>query len=288
MNFVIKKINMRLVVKNTQYKKDEVIKNTKNEIKETQMVLEMSIGEIFLEIDRERFKLAMLSSIVNVVLVFLILNYIFTLFRFNFLLNIVISGIVFYASMHLYMKKFDVPSLKKRDPKTEEMLKTARDNVKEDNVVVSEFFKQIAEKVKDVSFSDLFSMRSFTIRLVLIIVIALFSVLMPASEAALHLGFLGNLFQNNGIGEGISLDSNEDIFKAPEIIDAENQEIQINIKASNNELDFSKIKEIEQREFARNPFPTAAEAVSDTPSNEKAHEDFALIKEYNLAIRESG
>lgn len=51
-------------------------------------------------------------------------------------------------------------------------------------------------------------------------------------------------------------------------------------------MDFSKIKEVEQREFARNPFPTEAEAVSDTPSNEKEPEDFDLIKQYNLAIRE--
>ncbi len=246
----------------------------------------MSISELFLEIDRERFKLAILSSTVNVILVFLALHYIFTLFKLPAIMNVVISAVIFYLSMHAYMKRFDVPSLKKRDPKTEEMLKTARDNVKEDNIVIAEFFRQVGEKAKDVSFSDLLSLRSLTIRLVLILVVAIFSVLLPASELAPQLGLLGSLFPSGNIGEGISLTDNNDILDSPDAIDL--QELSINIQPSNNELDFSKIKEPEQKEFTRNPFPTTAEAVSDTPSDERVPEDFELIKEYNIAIHENG
>jgi len=245
----------------------------------------MSISEMFHEIDRERFKLAVLGSIVNVVLVFLALHYIVEFFSISEFINVAISVIVFYLSMHTYMKKFDLSSLKKRDPKIEEMLKTARDNVKEDNIIVTEFFKQVTEKVKDISFSDLLSLKNLSIRLACIVIVAMFSVLMPAAVLAQQVGFAGFVFPDINIGQGIGIMDKNDVLNNPDLIDA-SQDIMINIQPSTNELDFSKIKEIEDREFARNPFPTAAEAVSDTPSSEKAPEDFDLIKEYSLAIRQ--
>ena len=188
-------------------------------------VITMSIRDVFLEIDRERFKLAILSSIVNVVLLFLVLNYVFGIFNIPVTINLIINAILFYLSMHIYMKKFDVQSLKRRDPKTEEMLKTARDNIKEDNVVISEFFRQVTDKVKDLSLSDLLNLRGLTIKLVFIIIIAIFSILMPPAVIAQQLNF-STLFVP--ISTGISFDDKNDVLDNPEAIDLR-ENIQINI-----------------------------------------------------------
>ena len=241
---------------------------------------------MFFEIDRERFKLAVLESVVNAALAFLVLYYVCTLFAFPLVFAAALTALVFAASMHRSMRRFDISSLRKRDPKTEEMLKTAKDNLKETNPVATAFFRDVLGKAKDVSLADLLSLRSFTVRLLAIVVVGVASVMMPPAVLGQQLTLWGPLFPAD-VGQGIVTDRS-DILDNPDLIDLTTQTIQINIQPSSNELDFSTLKDIEEKNFARNPYPTEAEAVSDTPSNEGVPEDFDLIKEYNLAIHQGG
>jgi len=247
----------------------------------------MGIVEMFMEIDKERFKVTLLNSVVNAVMAFLILQFALSFFGIPFYINLVSIPVVFFISMRYYLRKYDIGYVGKNDPSVVEILKTAKDNIRKENVIVEMFFRDVTQKARNISIDRLLSMKFLTARIAIVFVFMVLLVMFPAKEVGPGIaGFFGDVF-SNGISDVGSIGFNDpnDIYGDPELINLGNEKLQINIQPSNNEIDFSQFKEIDKKEFSRNPFPTEAEAVVDTPSNEKEPEDFELIKEYNLRIR---
>jgi hypothetical protein len=246
----------------------------------------MGIVEMFMEIDKERFKVTLLNSVVNAVMAFLILQFVLSFFGIPFYITFISIPVVFFISMRYYLRKYDIGYVGK-DPSVVEILKTAKDNIRKENVIVEMFFRDVTQRARNISIDRLLSMKYLTARIAIIFVFMILLVLVPAKEVAPEIaGFFGNVF-DNGISDvgSIGFKDPNDIYGDPELVNLGNEKLQINIQPSNNEIDFSQFKEIDRKEFSRNPFPTEAEAVVDTPSNEKEPEDFELIKEYNLRIR---
>lgn len=247
----------------------------------------MGVVDLFLEIDREKFKMALLNSIVNALLVFLVLQFFLAFFRAPLYITLASVPVVFALSMHRYLKRYNLSYLEKENPDAVEMLKTAKDNIREKNAIVEMFFSELPQRVKNISLDKFLSIKYIALRIVVIFVFMMLIVMVPPSDVTPGLeNLFGGLLQNGRPNiENIALKNPDDIFGDPQLIKLGDEQIQINIQSSNNEIDFNKEREISKREFTRNPFPVEAEAVLDTPSNEKEPEDFELIKNYNLKIR---
>lgn len=246
------------------------------------------IIEVFFEIDREKLKVVSFNSFVNALLIFLVVFFFLANYDFKIYASLIISVIGFFASFYHYRKRYSLDFIEGKNPDFREILKTAKDNLREQNIVVEIFFREVVSRVRNLSLTDLINVKGLSFRIGLIVLMTFLIFLIPATEVARNniiSGLLSGL-QAQGSGlTGIALKKSDDIFGKPTLINLGTKELQISIQQANNELDFSKVREVQRREFSRNEFVTDVEAVADVPSNEKLPEDYDLIKAYNLRIR---
>lgn len=244
----------------------------------------MEILDLFHEMGREKIKMAIMHSIINVVLVFLVINFVFQIFSIPIYVSILISIVLFYISMVRYKRKYSIKYIEKKNPQVEEILETAKDNIKEDNIVTRLFFKDVIVHARKISLGELVNLKTLYFRIFAIVIIAMITMLLPPSDVAAGIDLLDLDMNDRAVFDSIGLRKTDDIFGVPKLIDLGDETLEIEVESS-NEFNLDKLTEEEGKDFTKNPFPTQAEAVADTPSNEKLPEDFELIKQYNLEIR---
>lgn len=249
----------------------------------------MDIRGMFLAIHKEKYKLALLNSMLNVIFTFLVLQVFLSVFGVQGYLAALIAIITLPINMRHYMRRYSLEAIEASNPEIREMLTTARDNIRERNVVTQAFFREVVDRARQAYFGGLVSLRKMNVKIIAIVVLSMAIVFAPADGGIrVDLGQIAGLLDFSKIRfdiGGIALQDPSDILGDPKVASLGDNELQINLRPSNNEIDFSKPTEIEQKEFARNQFPVDVGAVADTPSNEAIPEEYELIKQYNLKIR---
>ncbi|MBI4176089.1 MAG: hypothetical protein HY518_02715 [Candidatus Aenigmarchaeota archaeon] len=249
----------------------------------------MDVRNMFMQIHREKYKLALLNSVVNMIFTFLVLHIFLSIFSVKPYVAAIISIITMPINMRHYMRKYSIDAIEGKNPEIREMLKTAKDNIRENNIVAQMFFRDVVDKVRHVYVGSLVSMKKLNVKMVAIVILTMAIVFAPADGGVkIDLNQIAGILDLSKINfdlGGIAFQDPDDILGDPRLVDLGNKELQINIRPSNNEIDFSKPLEEERKEFARNQFPVDVGAVADTPSNEAIPEEYDLIKAYNLKIR---
>ncbi len=240
------------------------------------------IREFLKELLGERVKIAAINSAINAVLVFLVSNFFLGTVAF---LPLLPAGMVFAFSMYYYMRTYDLAYIESRNREVSEMLTTARDNAEKTNIVIVLLFQDLVKKAKNISFETLLNRWTFYGRLgIVIALVALTTFITPQqvnhalSDFAEALS-LGMKQLQAGLKEG------DDILSDGELLELGSEEFQLSINPSSNEIDFERERPAEKRTFARNDFPSDADAVLDELNIEKLPEEFELVKAYSLRVR---
>ena len=97
------------------------------------------IKALFNEVKIEMLKVALINSFLDSIMIFFICYFVVSFFNIKFLYSLLIPGIItfifFVISFLLKIKKLRLKNMEDANPQVKEMLRTAHDNMNEDNIM---------------------------------------------------------------------------------------------------------------------------------------------------------
>lgn len=252
------------------------------------------IKKLFRELYYEVFKIVLIHSIADALIVFLILLNITALFRVRFYYALVISLVMLLIDIILRMRHVKLKKIEQKNPQINEILRTARDNYNGEDFMVRAMFEELIAKMKSVSAGSIAESKVLFFKLVAVCILSFAVIIISASNIHVpkevfdvdnyykffarqkeSLNFYGIEFNN----------TDADIYGASHLSKLGNKEIELRVTPGINKISFENIKDPEEKEFEKGTFPKEIYAVSDSPNEEKAPKEAKLAIDYNLRLK---
>lgn len=220
----------------------------------------------------------------------------------------IIPAAIYFHKIYNNKKKTNAYSIiEEKFPELKDKLKTARDNLDDENIFVRSLHQEVTKELNQVPtslFLDHKKTRNDIILLavlaIIIIAIAPFNIQfikikfnpedfrldLEGTDLLKAMAFGGD--EEGGGGEGAGGGVNEDIFGEKSIALLGDEDLEVMLSLSNNEIDVSNVKEVEEIQF-KSTYPdeigaTAASSFEgDIPKEQQE-----LIKNYYKKIAEEG
>jgi len=258
------------------------------------------IIELLKEMKIEILKLNILTTIMNTILFFFLVEIVISLFDLTVFISLLCSAVFFFFNFISNMKKIKLKVFEDNNPEIDEMLSTAKDNLDQDSVMVYALFDDVMHQAKKISSGSLFDVRNFTFKIIGLFVLSLILIF----TSPIHIGLLSedgiipdaviNIFRGGSgkyfEGEIISdeLDDDNSIYGDSNIAKLGNEELEIHINSELSKIDLSKVNAVEDEGAELNAFPVDVQAVSGESSTEDMPKESKLAMDYNTKLREIG
>lgn len=254
----------------------------------------------------EIFKNIILSTFLKTMVVFFVFDIIKSFMDFSFTFSYIAAGAYFMIVMLKRAREINIKVFEKHNPEIKEMLTTAADNVRNENTVVLELFKEVMQKLKKVSSGTIIMPGTIMMLIIAIPVLALIDFqLTPvridaiSQEAIMQnlekVTFIKNIFKKANV------DDSDDVIEESELLDDEDiygersvailgdNEIDIKLNLG-YETDLTKPREEDIEQTVFTDFPTEDDTVVayDASSRSEVLEisnEAKLAREYNERIR---
>ena len=254
------------------------------------------IKRLFTEIKLRFTLLALFNSMISSVLVYASFFILLMFTNLNVLLASIPGIIAFVIFFEKNMMQNPVREIEDKYPDLNERLRTSKDNVDKDNIVVNHLNAEITEKIKRVSMFSFFDVNK-TLVMSAASGVMVFLIIYLSS---LNLGYivdLSNLKPDlksqfdistiTGVDEETKFEKWEkDIYGQRSVALLGKQELNITVDVSQSELDLSQIKEVRRQDFT-DEFPNQISAIADVSYEEEIQKDYKeIIKSYFQRIAE--
>ena len=248
------------------------------------------VKKLFRELWFELFKIILLDNFFNAAIVFLGIYFIISFFAWNVWIAllpamIVFTGLVVYDIKHIRLKYVE-----DRNLPIQEILRTARDNLNESNVMLFALFEELVDKMKKVTSTSLVDFKLVSVKVGIIAALSFMIVLtapftVNLDKVNVPLDKFKIFFGGDTISIGDELDSVE--FSDDRGLYGDKSVAVLGVNVYDLELGGGKTvyEEEESARDARNyDFPVEAFAAAESFSDEKQPKEMQLAKQYSLEI----
>lgn len=251
------------------------------------------IKSLFRELRWEAFKIIVLDSILESVLFFFILHIIVSFFKLPNYISIIVAALFFMGNVNYRMKRVKLKDIEKHNPSIKEILRTANDNVNENNFVALALFEDLIQRMKNVSAGSMMKHGKVLTKMLAVFMLGFVMIVLSANNITIDKvdipGFQGKYAQSSKAAReifGIEFNESTDIYGDTSIAKLGTEEVTLKLNPLMNEVNLAQVKDVEENEFEEGWFPTDITATSDSPSEEKAPEEADIAIAYNLKIKE--
>ena len=235
------------------------------------------ITSMLRELRNEIRKIIFLDSFLNSAIVFLVFYIILTLISIKGLyafIPFIIAFIFFYKDK---LKKTSLAEVEKRNPNVAEMLRTAADNVKVENVVTKQLNEDVLREMKKVATSSFFTPKILTSKIISVSALSLIILFILSSN--LHIVDVNNLIKGLGYMPEKVFGSDEGLYGDESAAQLGKEKVTFELNPMSYELNLDQIRPPEKKEFESK----YAEDVTATP--EKSFEENIPKEQQELVKR---
>ncbi|KHO46449.1 MAG: hypothetical protein QS98_C0003G0057 [archaeon GW2011_AR3] len=241
------------------------------------------IVKIIKELRGEVFKVVILESFLDATLVFLGVFMVLSLLNLRNFYALAPAILALFVLMWYRIRQFRLKTVEERNPVVREMLRTAADNASRDNFVVRALNMELVDKMRKVSSSSLMNTGNVVGKLIGIVVLAILTVYVSATQ--FHLFDLNKLLYGNLnpiATEGSLSDIYGDKTPVPKI---GSNPVDIKLNPLSYEININKIDEAKKKEF-RSDFPVEVFAAQEKSYEENIpREQQIIVRNYFASIK---
>ena len=258
------------------------------------------IKDLFDEVKFEMLKVVLINIFLDSVMVFFIAYFITSFFNIRFLYILLIPAIItlifFFTVFMIRIKKLRLKAMEDANPQVKEMLRTAHDNMGEENLMTAALFSELKKKMRTVSTGNLLESKKIITKIisaVLIVFLIIFVSSLNINLKKIDIPFEKLRFMIPGGKEEYSEASITDlVFNETEVVYGEasiaklgNEEIDLNMNPSMSEIDFNKIGEAEREALREGSLPQEIGVNPDAFSNQEVLDEAEQAANYSQRIK---
>ncbi len=253
----------------------------------------MRVEKLLQRLKREFIKVNLIQASLDTLLFFLTANLVLFLFDFQLLSSFTnlqaLSGFsmfFFLGDLVYRIQKYRLEIYEEKNPELREVLRTARDNLNQQNIVSQALFDDVLDRARAVTSESIIPSKTIIQKILVVGTLSFLTVLSGIADFQLQEDggellpggdALSQLITGEGGDDGFELENSSQIFGETTEIDSSDLDLEFNITGSGEseegETDFS----------AR----VQGESVLDV-SGQSLTQDLELAKQYNLEIKELG
>lgn len=211
-----------------------------------------SIVYLLKELKYEVVKMVFLNTFLDMALLFLGLYLIFILLHFYPIFMALIPAlIVFVVILRRRLNRFGLKSVEDKNPDIKEILRTAADNIDEDNFVVHQLHIELIRKMKNVTSSSFIKLGEVSTKIGVTLALSFFVIFLSANNiyiVDLNKIFIDTFIPTQKGKEGFG----EDIYGDKTELEQIDKEIEFEFKPLSFEINIDKVGEVESKDFERN------------------------------------
>jgi uncharacterized membrane protein (DUF106 family) len=228
------------------------------------------IKALFNEVKLEMLKIALIYSFLDSIMVFFIVYFVVSFFNIKFLYALlipaVITAIFFAVNLVTRINKLRLKTMEDANPQVKEMLRTAHDNMGEENLMMIALFEELKGKMKTVSSGNLLESKRIIIRIVSAVIIVFLIIFVSAFDVNLKkidipfakLRFMAG--NNNAYGEGnitdLVFNETDVVYGDASIAKLGNEKIDLNVNPTMSDIDFNKVSDAEKDNLREGEVPS--------------------------------
>jgi hypothetical protein len=251
------------------------------------------ISRLFLELKLEIIKVAVFRAFLNTVIVFLALALLANFFSVKIIYALVLALIFFAINTYLNYASVTLKSIEEQNPEVREMLRTAKDNMQGDNIMVKALHQELLQKAKHISSGNLFSYRNLVVKFVIIAALAfgmIFTATMNVNFKSINPSFDALRFKNTKTTDSppvdltdVTLEDASDLYGEERVAKLGNEILNLNINPSLSEIDLNKVSEEEGTSLSRVSYPVdVGQAQGAGAGGARKTEDSELVNAFYL------
>ena len=260
------------------------------------------IKDLFNEVKIELLKVMLINTFLDTIMVFFISYFVVSFFNIKFLYIIMIpAGITFlffFVSIILRVQKLRLKSMEDANPQVKEMLRTAHDNMDENNIMAVALFSELKKRMRTVSTGNLLESKKIITRIISAVAIVFLIIFVSSLNINLQkidipfekLKFMIPTSDSSGHEEGELIDI---VFNETEVVYGEasiaklgNEEIDLNMNPSMSEIDFNKVGETEREDLREGGVPQEIGVNPDAFSNQEVLDEAEQAANYSQRIKD--
>nr|MCK4930014.1 hypothetical protein [Nanoarchaeota archaeon] len=258
------------------------------------------IKDLFDEVKFEMLKVVLINIFLDSVMVFFIAYFITSFFNIRFLYILLIPAIItlifFFTVFMIRIKKLRLKAMEDANPQVKEMLRTAHDNMGEENLMTAALFSELKKKMRTVSTGNLLESKKIITKIisaVLIVFLIIFVSSLNINLEKIDIPFEKLRFMiPGGKEEYIEASITDLVFNETEVVYGEasiaklgNEEIDLNMNPSMSEIDFNKIGEAEREALREGSLPQEIGVNPDAFSNQEVLDEAEQAANYSQRIK---
>ncbi len=259
------------------------------------------IKGLFNEVKIELLKVVLINTFLNAIMVFFITYIIVSFFNIKFLFIISIPALItmvfFFVSTIIRIKRLKLKLMEDANPQVKEMLRTAHDNMDEENIMTVALFSELKKKMKTVSTGNLLESKKIITRIisaVAVVFLIIFVSSLNINIQKIDIPFEKLKFMIPSTGDGVHeegslidivFNETEAIYGDASIAKLGNEEIDLNMNPSMSEIDFNKISETERESLREGGLPQEIGVNPDSFSNQEVLEEAEQAANYSQRIK---
>ncbi|MBN2459293.1 hypothetical protein JXB28_03325 [Candidatus Woesearchaeota archaeon] len=259
------------------------------------------IKSLFIEVKGEMLKVAFINSFLDAIMVFLIAYFVISFFNIRLLYIILMPGVFamvfFFISMSLNIKRMRLKQMEDANPQVKEMLRTAHDNMSQDNIMMAALFEELKGKMKTVSTGNLMDSRRIIVRVISAVALVFLIVFVSAISIDLEkidipfdkLRFMipgkEEIFAEGSLAE-LAFNETEVIYGDASVAKLGNDQIDLNMNPSLSKIDFTQVSEAEDEALRQGGVVQEIGANPDAFSSQKLLDDAEQAANYTQRIKD--
>ncbi|MBU1198497.1 MAG: hypothetical protein KKF46_00290 [Nanoarchaeota archaeon] len=257
-------------------------------------------NDLFQEVKFELLKVVLINTFLDALMVFFVAYFIVSFINIKFLYTLLIPAVItfvfFFVMILLRIKKLKLKAMEDANPQVKEMLRTAHDNMNQDNIMTMALFEDLKQKMKTVSTGNLLESKKIIIRIVSAVILVFLIIFVSSfniniNKIDIPFEKLKFMIQsgNNDLADGSITDlvfnETEVVYGDASIAKLGNEEIDLNMNPSMSEIDFNEIGDSERQDLREGGIPQEIGINPDAFSNQEMLDEAEQAANYSQRIK---
>jgi hypothetical protein len=257
------------------------------------------IKSLFNEVKIEMLKIAFIYSFLDSLMVFFSVYFVASFFNIKFLYIILIPSVVtlifFIINFITRVNKMRLKNMEDANPQIKEMLRTAHDNMGEENIMMAALFEELKGKMKTVSSGNLLESKVIITRIISAVVIVFLTISVSAFNVNLKkidipfekLRFMMPNGKSSAEGNLTDLVFNQTdvIYGDASIAKLGNEEIDLNMNPTMSDIDFNQVSDAENKNLQEGGLPQEIAVNPDKFNSQQVLDEAEQAANYSQRIK---
>lgn len=260
------------------------------------------IKGLFHEVKVEMLKIALIYAFLDTVMVFFLVYFIVSFFNIKFLYLLIIPSVIsfifFAARFVARINKMRLKDMEEANPQLKEMLRTAHDNMHEQNPLMDALFMELKGKMRTASSGNLLESKRIITRIISAVMVVFLIVFVSSINVNLKKIDIPfeklNFLMPNGAGGGdhqegritdLIFNETDVIYGDSSIAKLGNDKIDIKVNPTMSEIDLNDVKDAEDQNLREGGVPSEVGVTADAFNNQEVLDEAEQAANYSQRIR---